>query len=169
MKNSSHRDEYPAMQSNGPLPQVSYNLSILTIHIYSSDTHFVAESYPTIITFKPSHCLIRVLHPSLLHLRTFHARRTRNCALHISTCLLVASALFVQVNVEILAQSAYSTYHAFRSIRHQFKFKRTPFPSLPHVVHLVSLLDSQIRGCRASGGVLGFESRTRHVMFIYIP
>src|SRR5882762_9050991 len=23
MKNSSHRDEYPAMQSNGPLPQVS--------------------------------------------------------------------------------------------------------------------------------------------------
>src|SRR5882762_8393372 len=23
MKNSSHRDEYPAMQSNGPLPQVT--------------------------------------------------------------------------------------------------------------------------------------------------
>src|SRR6202051_4143753 len=25
MKNSSHRDEYPAMQSNGPLPQVKYS------------------------------------------------------------------------------------------------------------------------------------------------
>ena len=24
MKNSSHRDEYPAMQSNGPLPQVVF-------------------------------------------------------------------------------------------------------------------------------------------------
>ena len=24
MKNSSHRDEYPAMQSNGPLPQVKF-------------------------------------------------------------------------------------------------------------------------------------------------
>jgi len=28
MKNSSHRDEYPAMQSNGPLPQV------LFVHIF---------------------------------------------------------------------------------------------------------------------------------------
>jgi hypothetical protein len=64
--------------------------------------------------------------------------------------------------------SAYSTYHAFRSMRHQFKFKRTPSPSLPHVVHLVTRLGSQIRGCRASGGVLGFESRTHHVTFVYI-
>ena len=39
-------------------------------------------------------------------IRTFHARHTRNCALRISTRLLAASALFVQVNVEIPARSA---------------------------------------------------------------
>ena len=60
-------------------------------------------------------------------------------------------------------------YHVFRSMQHQFMFKWTPSPSLPHVVHLVTLFSSQIRGCQASGGVLGFESRTRHVMFVYIP
>jgi hypothetical protein len=60
-------------------------------------------------------------------------------------------------------------YHVFRSMQHQFMFKRTPSPSLPHIVHLVTLFGSQIRGCRASGGVLGFESCTHHVTFVYIP
>ena len=37
------------------------------------------------------------------------------------------------------------------------------------IIHLITLLDSQIRGCRASGGVLRrFESHTRHVMLVYI-
>ena len=38
-------------------------------------------------------------------------------------------------------------YHVFRSMQHQFMFKWTPSPSLPHVVHLVTLFSSQIRGC----------------------
>jgi len=51
-------------------------------------------------------------------------------------------------------------YHVFRSMRHQFKSKRTPSPSLPHVVHLFTLFGSLIRGCRASGSV---ESTTLSV------
>ena len=54
-----------------------------------------------------AHRLLRVLHPNLSHLRTFRARRSRNCALHISPRLFAASAsLFVQVNIEIPARSA---------------------------------------------------------------
>ena len=47
--------------------------------------HTVAESYLTVITFKPSHRLLRVLHPSLSHSHTFRARPTRNnlCLTHI--------------------------------------------------------------------------------------
>ena len=62
----------------------------------------MAESYPTIITFKPSRYLLHVLHPSLSHSRTFRTHHTCNCASWISTHLLAASALFIpQVNVEI--------------------------------------------------------------------
>jgi hypothetical protein len=62
----------------------------------------MAESYPTIITFKPSRYLLHVLHPSLSHSRTFRTHHTCNCASCISTHLLAASALFIpQVNVEI--------------------------------------------------------------------
>src|SRR5882762_3154730 len=52
MKNSSHRDEYPAMQSNGPLPQVlSVTLNFIYYphpcplpHTYTSG-HFTACLY----------------------------------------------------------------------------------------------------------------------------
>ena len=119
------------------------------IHIYSSDTHFVAESIP------PS---LHSNHPTALFVYCIRAYRI--CAPSVPAALAIVPYAYSLVcsshqhysyNVEILAQSTHSTYHAFRSIRHQFKFKWTPSPSLPHVVHLVSLLDSQIRGCRASG------------------
>src|SRR5882762_1513501 len=38
MKNSSHRDEYPAMQSNGPLPQVNYFLLVLFSFILANES-----------------------------------------------------------------------------------------------------------------------------------
>ena len=53
MKNSSHRDEYPAMQSNGPLPQVKSPCNALHINLPSADAHqFKSTHTPSLYDFK---------------------------------------------------------------------------------------------------------------------
>jgi len=76
----------------------------------------------------------------------YHTQRD-SMHIHSFACHISVIRMYVQVNIKIPAWSTYSMYHAFCSIQHQLKFKWTPSPSLPHVVHLVTFLNSQIRGC----------------------
>ena len=52
------------------------------------------------------------------------------------------------------------------SMWHQFKFKRTPSPFLPHIIHLLTLLGSQIRGVKPQGVYWDLSLAPHHMMFI---
>jgi hypothetical protein len=167
---------------NNSSPHARHHQNIITSHttfLFTQFTQTITSTLPTLILWpNPIPPSLHSNHPAALFVYCIRAYRIR-------TPSVPAALPIVPYAYPLICSShqhySYKSMLKFLPDPHIARIMRFvayginsnsnghPPSSLPHVIHLVSLLDSQIRGCRASGGVLRFESRTRHVMIVYIP